>query len=253
MNVSELLDVSNSVLASTSRYWRGTMSRPAAKQPELPLELYDIEGCPYCRLVREALTEIDLDVMIYPCPKGGRLYRPKVAEIGGQSLFPYLVDPNTGVAMYESADIIVYLYETYAGRKAPKGLLRTMEVATSSLTSGIRAAGGIKARASNVPEKPMELYSFESSPYSRRVRELLCELEIPYLLRNTGKAMVRDLGPPSFRSNLFPDLPVRGRNRLNLLERAGKVQVPYLVDPNTSTEMFESTDIKQYLIENYAA
>ena len=43
-----------------------------------------------------------------------------------------------------------------------------------------------------------------------------------------------------------------GRTRTELLERAGKVQVPYLVDPNTSTEMFESDAILDYLTATYA-
>ena len=96
------------------------------------------------------------------------------------------------------------------------------------------------------------LFSFEASPYSRRVRELLCELEIAYLLRNTGKAVWQDLGPPRLRKALFPELPVEGRCRRELLERAGRVQLPYLVDPNTGSEMFESEDICRYLLENYA-
>jgi hypothetical protein len=83
------------------------------------------------------------------------------------------------------------------------------------------------------------------------VRELLCELEIPYLLRSTGKARWQDLGPPILRATLFPGLPVTGRTRTELLERAGKVQVPYLVDPNTGTEMFESTAIREYLLATY--
>jgi glutathione S-transferase len=29
-------------------------------------------------------------------------------------MVPYLVDPNTGVEMFESADIVRYLEETYA-------------------------------------------------------------------------------------------------------------------------------------------
>lgn len=252
MSLRNSLDVGDSVLASSARYWRGTMAWPAARQPENTLELYEFEGCPFCRLVREALTELDLDAMVYPCPKGGQRYRPRVSEMGGKALFPYLVDPNTGVSMYESSDIIDYLYETYGGRKAPSHLLRPLEVATSSLTSGIRGAAGIKVRPAKAPESPLELYSFESSPYSRRVRELLTELEIPYLLRNTGKAMAKDLGPPQLRAKLFPDLPVKGRNRLALLERAGKVQVPYLIDPNTGTEMFESDDILEYLTKTYS-
>ena len=66
-----------------------------------------------------------------------------------------------------------------------------------------------------------------------------------------GKAGWQDLGPPVIRATLFPDLPVTGRVRKELLERAGKVQVPYLVDPNTGTEMFESDAIRGYLTETY--
>lgn len=246
------LDVANSVLASTARLWRGTDGRPSQKQPEKPLEIYEFEGCPFCRLLREALTELDLDAMIYPCPKGGQRFRPKAIEMGGRSQFPYMVDPNTGTAMYESADIVDYLYTTYGGRPVPAKWRRALDLPTSFLSSGVRLKAGIEYRPSKEPGQPLELYSFESSPYARRVRELLCELEIPYLLRNTGKAMFKDYGPPQLRKALFPNLPVKGRNRLALLERTGRVQVPYLIDPNTGMEMYESDDIKDYLLETYA-
>ena len=36
-----------------------------------------------------------------------------------------------------------------------------------------------------------------------------------------------------------------------LLQRAGRVQLPYLVDPNTGTEMFESAAIRRYLLDTY--
>jgi glutathione S-transferase len=75
---------------------------------------------------------------------------------------------------------------------------------------------------------------------------------LPYLLRSTGKARWQDLGPPALRATLFSDLPVAGRNRTELLARAGKVQVPYLVDPNTGTAMFESEAIREYLLDTYA-
>ena len=248
------LDVVNSVLASTASLWRGSDSRPAAAVPSVPLGLYDMEGCPYCRLVREVLTELDLDAMIYPCPKGGERFRPKVVKQGGKALFPYLVDLNTGAAMYESADIVDYLYATYGGkRQAPAKWRRNIDLPSSFLATAVRLKAGVNARPAKLAKKPLELYSFESSPYSRRVRELLTELEIPYLLRNTGKAMAKDYGPPQLRKFLFPNLPVKGRNRLSLLERAGRVQVPYLVDPNTGTEMYESSAIKAYLIKHYAA
>lgn len=248
----DTLDVLNSTLSSTLRFWRGTNARPAAEQPARPLQLYEFEACPYCRLVREALTELDLDALIYPTPHGGKRFRPKVEKLGGRQQFPYLVDPNTGESMYESGDIIAYLYQRYARRPAPSRLLRPLDVSSSVLASVPRLGAGSRARPSTMPRHPLELFSFESSPYSRRVRELLSELELPYLLRSTGKARWQDLGPPALRKTLFPELPVTGRSRQELLERAGKVQVPYLVDPNTGTAMFESEAIRTYLIATYA-
>jgi glutathione S-transferase len=246
------LDVLNSTLASTLRLWRGTNARGSAMQPAKHLELYEFEACPYCRLVREALTELDIDVLIYPTPRGGKRFRPKVARIGGKRQFPFLVDPNSGESMFESDDIIDYLYRRYGGRPAPTRLLRPLDVSSSVLASIPRLGAGGTARPSSAPARPLELFSFESSPYSRRVRELLCELELPYLLRSTGKATWQDLGPPILRATLFPELPVHGRTRVELLERAGRVQVPYLVDRNTGVAMFESDAIRGYLLETYA-
>ena len=248
----DTVDVVSSTLASTLRFWRGTNARGSVRQPARPLQLYEFEACPFCRLVREALTELDLDALIYPSPHGGRRFRPKVAQLGGKQQFPFLVDPNAGESMYESGDIIAYLYRTYGGRPAPTRLLRTLDVTSSVLASVPRLRAGSHARPSKAPKRPLELFSFESSPYSRRVRELLCELELPYLLRSTGKARWQDLGPPILRAKLFPDLPVVGRTRPELLQRAGKVQVPFLVDPNTGIEMFESQAIREYLLDTYA-
>jgi len=244
-------DLLTSTLSSSARLWRGTLARPASRQPEKLLRLYEFEACPYCRLVREALTELDLDAMIFPTPRGWSRFRPEVIDRGGTAQFPYLVDPNTGTEMYESRDIIEYLYRTYAERMPPASLQRVVDVPTSMVSSAVRAAAGARARRSRAPAEPLELYSFESSPFSRRVREVLSELEIAYVLRNTGKAIWQDMGPPSFRRTFFPDLPVEGRNRTALLERTGKVQVPYLIDPNTGEEMFESGDIRSYLLETY--
>jgi glutathione S-transferase len=246
------LDIAASVLASTLRQWRGTLARPGPVQPALMLELYDIENCPYCRLVREVLTELDLDALILPCPGGGQRFRPQAREIAGKAQFPLLVDRNTDTRMLESADIIAYLFREYGGRRAPPAWRRVVDLPGSMTASAMRPMAGMRARASQLPGQPLELFSFESSPYSRRVRELLCELEIPYRLRNTGKAQWRDMGPPGLRSALFPQLPVSGRNRLELLERAGRVQVPWLFDPNTEVALFESAAIRQYLLDNYA-
>ena len=249
--MQDALDIAGSTIASSLRLWRGTRASAAARQPKRLLELYEFEACPYCRLVREALTELDLDAKIFPCPRGGRRFRPRVMTLGGLTQFPYLVDPNTGRSLYESDAIIDYLYSTYGTGSPPTRLLRPFDVATSTLAAVSRLAAGARARPSKPARRPLELFSFESSPYSRRVRERLCELELPYVLRNTGKARWQDLGPPSWRSTLFPDLPVEGRNRKLLLERAGRVQLPYLVDPNTGAAMFESAAINRYLLETY--
>jgi glutathione S-transferase len=91
---------------------------------------------------------------------------------------------------------------------------------------------GMRYTPSRKPEQPLELYSFEGSPYCRIVRETLSSLEIPYVLHNVAK-----------------DSP----SRAAFVERSGKMMVPYLVDPNTGTEMFESADIKNYLLATYAA
>ncbi|MGH8457618.1 MAG: glutathione S-transferase N-terminal domain-containing protein, partial [Stenotrophobium sp.] len=159
--------------------------------------------------------------------------------------------------LYESADIIRYLAESYGGRgRRARGVRRALAVGSSMLSSSLRQPGrlrGMRARPSTAPAKPLELFSFESSPFSRLAREVLCELELPYLLHNTGKARWQDLGPPEMRERLSRGLSTAGRNRLALEARTGQVQVPYLIDPNTGVEMFESADIIAYLNKTYAA
>ena len=98
------------------------------KRPKKMLQLYEYEGCPFCRRVRETLTILDLDAEIFPTPretfkKYGFIdksrFRPIVLKKGGKSQFPFLIDPNTGVAMYESSDIIQYLWKEYGSKAAP--------------------------------------------------------------------------------------------------------------------------------------
>jgi hypothetical protein len=35
--------------------------------------------------VREAISILDLDVTVYPTPKGGKVWRPKAVELGGKA------------------------------------------------------------------------------------------------------------------------------------------------------------------------
>ncbi|MBV8063272.1 MAG: glutathione S-transferase N-terminal domain-containing protein [Nevskia sp.] len=246
------------MLSGTVRGWRGTVALGKREQaPPRPIRLYDIEACPYCRLVREVLTELDLDVMILPCPRGGRRFRREAKGVGGKTLFPLLVDENTGTMLYESADIIAYLHRTYGrGERAALRLGRPLAVLGSQLASAMMlrggGVGGMRLRPASVPQQPLELYSFESSPYSKPVRARLCELELPYLLRNTGKGGWKDMGPPSFRDKLFKGPKGTTRNRRWLAEHTGRVQVPYLIDPNTGAAMYESQQILDYLDRTYA-
>ena len=113
------LDVTTSVAATVLRLPSGYTVGTLGKRPKKPLELYEYESCPYCRKVREALSMLDLEAMVYPCPKGGKRFRARVEERGGKQQFPYLVDPNTDTEMYESDDIVAYLEAEY-GTSRPK-------------------------------------------------------------------------------------------------------------------------------------
>jgi len=231
--VNRILDVSTSLFATIARLGGGLRVEALGERPAKPLELYEFEGCPYCRKVREALTALDLEVLVYPCPKGGARFRDVAIEKGGKAQFPYLVDPNTGQAMYESGDIVRYLFNEYGTGRVP--LLYSIGPlfdATSALASAWRLGAGVKVEPSKPAVLPLELWSFEASPFCRIVREALCTLELPYRLHTVGK------GSPS---------------REAFVERSGKMQVPFLVDPNTDVEMFESDDIVRYLQATYGA
>src|SRR4029450_9912072 len=69
-------------------------------------------GSPFCRLRREALAELELPYYLHNVGKGSPRREAFVTR-AGKMLTPYLVDPNTGGAMFDSADIISYLSERY--------------------------------------------------------------------------------------------------------------------------------------------
>lgn len=253
-NIAHQLDLARSAATTALRGGLGTATRPAEVRPQFLFELYEFEGCPFCRLVREALTELDLDATIYPCPKGGERFRPRVVELGGKAQFPFLVDPNAGVRMYESADIVRHLFATYGKRPLPLYWQWPELSQVGSAIAGLpRLWAGVRAAPSRAPERPLELYSFESSPFARVVREVLCELELPYVLRSCGRSQMGDWLAPAVRDALDWDYQPQTVNRRALLERAGRVSIPYLVDPNTGTEVGESGDIVEYLRQQYAA
>ena len=75
----------------------------------------------------------------------------------------------------------------------------------------LRLGRGTQVEHSRAPARPLELWSFEASPFCRIVREKLCTLELPYRLHNVGKGSA---------------------GREAFVERSGRMQVPYLEDPN---------------------
>ena len=79
----------------------------------------------------------------------------------------------------------------------------------------------------------------------------MCELELPYHLHNVGKGAGRPTEwlPPDARKNYVAPT----ENRRKLVERGGKMQVPYLIDPNTGTALYESAEIQRYLRRTYGA
>ena len=232
MDLARFLDVTTATAASAARPNFGNVHYARRRSPAQPIELYEFEVCPYCRIAREALSALSLDPIVYPCPKGGKLFREKVKREGGRYQFPYLVDPNTGVSMYESAKIVNYLFREYGEGGAPWFLRqRAFAVATSMIASSFRPNRGRRAVPSRQPEKLLELYSYEGSPFCRIAREALCELELPYRLHN---------------------VPRRSPDRGDYVSISGKMQVPYLRDPNTGVQMFESAEIRRYLYATYA-
>lgn len=245
--------VVTSLIASGLTPRRGILVVYAAKQPPKPLRLYDMEGCPFCRAVREALTALHLDAEIRPCPRRGTRFRPEARALGGKERFPLLVDENTGVTLYESEAIVAYLFRTYGLMDVPSAyrtpLLRPV---TGVVVNGLRLARGLFARPSVAPAKPLTLTSFEGSPYSRLVRERLTELEIPYTLHNLGKEHWNELGPAARRITPNPYVPREGGKRHAFYRAHGRVQVPFLEDPNTDKAMFGSAKIIDYLEATYA-
>lgn len=224
--------------ASGARLALGTFVGPLGKRPEHPLILYEFDGCPYCRKVREAMSILDLDAHIKPCPKKGTRFRSELLARGGRAQFPYLIDPNNpdseaGRGMYESSAIVRYLFATYGTRAAPAFLLaEPATIVTGAMCSVLLGTRGSYAKASRAPDLPLELYGYEASPFSRFARQALCELEIPYLLHNVARKSPR---------------------RKAFVEKSGRMQVPFLVDPNTQKTMFESYEIERYLRTTYGS
>jgi glutathione S-transferase len=229
------LNDTHALLVSVLRGGRGwfTAGETSATQPEQLLEIYEFEACPYCRKVREVLSELDIEYVSRVVARGSHK-RDELRSRGGKVQMPYLVDPNRDVEMYESEDIIDYLHAHYgSGRSIAWRLLSPFNTISASIATAVRPFGGrAKSPREKQPDVLLELYNFEASPYCRKVREVLNELDLDYRVRSVAK---------------------RGRRRADLVELGGRMMVPYLVDANNDVAMYESDDIVAYLRQTYGS
>lgn len=233
------LEVATSGVASIARLPFGTTAGPASlmrnEDPSNALILAEFEACPFCRRVREAIVDLDLEVDVWPTPKDSIHHRQQVMDAGGKLQFPFFMDRNTEppTQLYESEAIVRYLYDTYGGGSAPrKGLL------ISTLISGwiptlLRAGRGMvrySAAQSEQPQQQLVLWDYDGNQFSRLVREALCELELPYRRIACGKGSKR-------------------RSALSAV--SGDTKCPYLIDPNTGTAIQDSEQAVSYLFATY--
>lgn len=230
------------------------------ERPKKPLIVYEFEGCPYCRKVRETLSVLDIDHYVYPCPREtlkvaghclNSRFRPEVAKLGGLLKFPFLIDPNTDRKMYESDEIIKYLWNTYGSKATPPlnyriahwKPYRDISMKMCQLLRPCTDMGILRA-PSHRPKETIDLWGYESSPCTRRVREVLSMLELPYLYHEMPG------GSTEKRQEFIKQYADRFSQK-DFRKKFGMVQVPFLRDSNSNVEMFESSDIAKYLCQHY--
>jgi glutathione S-transferase len=213
--------------ASGLRLSAGMTVGKLGPRPARTLRLWEFEACADSRAVRETLSSLDLDAELRPCPIGGTRFR---TELNGEGV-PRLEDPNAGITLSGAAAIVRHLHERYGVGRPPGWLNAAPTRAITGLGIRVLTGGsGAVARPSQMPAKPLELWSFEASPYCRLARAALSELELPYLLHNVAKESPR---------------------REAYIAMSGAMRVPFLLDPNTGERMFESLRIEQYLQATY--
>lgn len=204
---------------------------------QIMLYLYEYEGCPFCGRVRVALMERVLEAVVFPCPRGGRRFRPQAESVGGRQQFPLLVDDATETVLYESGDIIRYLD---ARDRPDTPAAGASGVAAGAAVRGLYGMQVADARGRTPPEWLLELFSDEYSPQARAVRSLLAALELPYVLRSPHALADAPAPADWIRRSAPADID------------AGRPPVPTLIDPNTEHALFAPAEIVDHLKTYYA-
>jgi anaphase-promoting complex subunit 7 len=243
-DVLQVIKTAGSYVAGLMRPGRGNKVSPAVtsstsvNRPKKPLILYSYDGNQFCRLVREVLTELDI---VYELRSAGKESprRAELAELtGGSTQCPYIVDPNTGVAMAESAGIIRYLYDTYALWTPPNELLEWASDKIIPLFKPLFSAlAPLQAGANREDENAYQdelgeavldieaetaadlvvVYTYDLSPYCFEAKSLLESLDIEYKEISLGREWVPGL--------IAPGGAIR---RAALLEMTGQSSLPHI-------------------------
>lgn len=241
---------------------RGNLGVTAASRrrppPDHKLTLYEYEASPWCRLVREYATTLDLKLHVRPCPRqtlflegafdASSRFRPQaMAHLKSHRqrddlTFPLLVDQTNGdlIVLTQSYEILDHLWREYGQDVLPNQRrpdqkwnstkipfpLRFMSLAAPSYIRPWPTSGLLQTTSvwDNKCYSELKLYQAEGCPESRLIREVLCTLEIPYLSTPVGNGSYYKL----------PD---------------GEQSIPVLVDNNLTLQ--GADDCIQYLWENY--
>ncbi|GAX29200.1 anaphase-promoting complex subunit 7 [Fistulifera solaris] len=241
MSIPGPLDTLTSGLVSIVRLTQGvTVTQTDPIQRSIKY-LYDIENDRDCRQVRERLTELDLCVTtVLPAAPNSKIWSTQKYPPPPSSTLPHMVLAN-GESLSGAAEILDYLDMKYSSSRATDTTDQTLAATAKLILLDVgnylavllrygRGRQVIAAARPDYAEQPLLLYSYEGNQFCRLVREVLCELDIPYELRNAGKQSPR---------------------RAELAKR-GSTLCPFLVDPNTGTSMPESKEIVAYLYQTYA-
>jgi glutaredoxin len=79
--------------------------------PESMMKLYQFESCPYCKMVRDKLSALQITYININVPRD-KSQRQEVERISGQRSVPVLVDGDTVIDDEEK--ILPYLDKKYA-------------------------------------------------------------------------------------------------------------------------------------------
>ena len=91
------------------------------------------------------------------------------------------------------------------------------------------------------PAPELILYEYEASPYCRRVRETLCVLGLPALIKPCPRETLQREGAYSRHA----------RNKPEILSQGGRLLFPFLVDATAGVQLNESREIVEHLWRTY--